>query len=201
MRIYAEKPWRFTRQVIADVFFFAWSALWIWAAVTVNHLVRQLATPGEKLESAGDGLAGNLAEIQERSRGIPVVGDELSQPFGSAADAANTLADAGRSQQDVINNLATVMSLMLAGLPILLALALWLPLRLAWIRTASAAAKLRHRPGGAELLAMRALSTAPLRRLTRIGDATVAAWRSGDPSAIDALAELELRRLGLYVRR
>ena len=48
-----------------------------------------------------------------------------------------------------------------------------------------------------EMLAARALATAPLPRLAALPAGTGAAWRAGDPAAVRALAGLELRRLGL----
>lgn len=197
MKLYAEKPWRFTRQIIADAAAVVWSAIWIWAAITLYHLVQQLAVPGRKLESAGTSLAADLAEAQSRAGRIPVVGDQVGAPFGSAANAANTIAEAGRDQQSAIGDLATVLAWLTAGIPVLMALALWLPLRLSWIRAASVAAKVRRHEGGSELLALRALATAPLRRLASLDSTVVAGWRTGDPQAIDQLAALELRRLGL----
>jgi hypothetical protein len=48
-----------------------------------------------------------------------------------------------------------------------------------------------------ELLAARALATAPLPTLAALPAGTGAAWRAGDPGATRTLAALELRRLGL----
>ncbi len=197
MKLYAEKPWRFTRQIIADVAALVWRAVWMWAAITLYQLVQQLAVPGRKLESAGVSLAQDMVQAQERAQRVPLVGDELSSPFGSAAGAAETIAEAGRDQQHAIENLATVLAWLTAGIPVLMALALWVPLRLTWIRAASVAAKVRRHPGGSELLALRALATAPLRRLASLDSGTVAGWRTGDPQAVEQLAALELRRLGL----
>ncbi|GAA1645153.1 hypothetical protein [Catellatospora bangladeshensis] len=197
MKLYAEKPWRFTRQIVADIAALTWSAVWIWAAITLYHLVEKLAVPGQKLERAGVDLAADMMEAQERAQGVPLVGDRLSSPFGSAAGAAQTIAEAGRDQQLAIENLAIVLALLTAGIPLLMALALWVPFRLSWIRAASTAAKVRRYPGGSELLALRALATAPLRRLASLDDGVVAGWRTGDPRSIDQLAALELRRLGL----
>jgi hypothetical protein len=197
MRIYAERKRRVTRQVIADVMAVGWGVLWIWVALTVYGFVVTLAVPGKKLESAGESLSANLAEAQSKAQGIPLVGDSVAKPFGSAADAARTIADAGRSQQDAVKDLATVLALLTAGVPILLALVLWVPLRLSWIRAASIAAKLRRYEGGNELLALRALATAPLRRLAELDSNVVEGWRNGDRQAVADLAELELGRLGL----
>jgi hypothetical protein len=48
-----------------------------------------------------------------------------------------------------------------------------------------------------ELLAVRALATAPLPALAGLPAGTGSAWQAGDPAAVRALAGLELGRLGL----
>jgi hypothetical protein len=197
MKVYAERPWRLTRQIVADLVLAGWCLLWIWAAVGLYHFVQKLAVPGQKLESSGDKLAGNLTDAEQRAESVPVIGKAVAAPFGSAADAARGIADAGRSQQDAVNNLATVLGWFTALVPIVVALMLWIPLRAMWIRTATAAARVRRRPGGMELLAMRALANAPLRRLSDVDEDVLAGWRDRDPDVVSYLARLELRRLGL----
>ena len=197
MKIYAEKPFRFGRQVIADLVSVAWIALWIWVGTHLYDLIMKLAVPGQKLESAGGGLASNLADAQDKANGIPLVGDKLGTPLGKAAEAARSIADAGQTQQNVVHDLALTLSIAIGGLPILMAIVLWLLLRLRWIRAASAANRLRRRRGGVELLALRALTFAPLRRIATLPEDTATRWRDGDPGTIDSLAALELRRLGL----
>jgi hypothetical protein len=197
MKVYAERPWRLTRQIVADVALAGWCLLWIWAAVTLYHYVQKLAVPGQKLESSGDRLAGNLSDAEHRVSDVPVIGKALAPPMGNAADAARGIADAGRSQQEAVGNLATVLGLITALVPVAIALTLWMLLRFVWIRTASAAAKIRRRPGGMELLAMRALANAPLRRLSAVDEDVLAGWRDREPDCVNYLARLELRRLGL----
>jgi hypothetical protein len=82
----------------------------------------------------------------------------------------------------------------------MLALVIWIPFRAMWIRSATTAARIRKRTGGAELLALRALANAPLRRIMDIDEDVVSGWRTGAPSCVDALARLELRRLGLRAK-
>ncbi|TBL27832.1 hypothetical protein EYA84_28020, partial [Verrucosispora sp. SN26_14.1] len=53
-------------------------------------------------------------------------------------------------------------------------------------------------PAGRDLLALRALAGQPLRKLTRISPDVAEAWRQGDDATVNALAALELRRLGLH---
>jgi hypothetical protein len=196
-KLYAEKPFRFGRQLIADLMTVAWIALWVWIATHLYDLVMKLAVPGQKLEDAGGGLAENLKDAQDKANGIPLVGDKLGTPFGRAAEAARSIADAGQSTQDVVHDLALTLSWAIGVLPILIAIVLWWLLRMRWIRSASAANRLRRRRGGVELLALRAMTSASLRRLAMLPDDTAARWRDGDPGIIDSLAALELRRLGL----
>ena len=67
-----------------------------------------------------------------------------------------------------------------------------------WVVEASAATRLRRTgTAGAELLAVRAMASQPLRRLARVDPAVITGWRAGDPAATEALAALELRSLGL----
>jgi hypothetical protein len=128
---------------------------------------------------------------------VPLVGDELTDPFTRAAEAARSLADAGREQQEIVGDLALVLALLLVAVPLGLVLLLWLPSRLRWMRRAGAAAAVRDQPAGRDLLALRALAGRPLNQLTRLGPDIAQSWRNGDASAVDALAALELKELGL----
>jgi hypothetical protein len=178
-----------------------WTVLWVWAAANLYDFIQQLAIPGQKLESSGDRLASDLADAQAKAGSLPLAGDQLASPLGGAADAARGIADAGRTQQDAVGNLASTLAWFTAAAPIIVALALWIPFRAMWIRTATSAVKVRRRQGGAQLLALRALAAAPLRRLSDLDEDVVAGWRDSDPEIIDRLARMELRRLGLTGRR
>ncbi|HEV7384427.1 MAG TPA: hypothetical protein VGN89_06075, partial [Phenylobacterium sp.] len=59
------------------------------------------------------------------------------------------------------------------------------------------ATRLRAVTAGRDLLALRALATQPLKRLLKVDPEIAALWRRGDPEAVEALARLELRALGL----
>jgi hypothetical protein len=197
VKIYADRFPTVAWQLLTDLMVIAWVYLSIRAAMWLHDLIQKLAEPGQKLESAGGGLADNLADAGGKVGRIPVVGDELTTPFDRAAAAARSVAEAGRDQQDLVGNLALALALLALVLALGLVIFGWLPLRVRWIRRASAAAHLRAAPAGRDLLALRALASQPLRRLARI-DADVAhAWRMGDERTIAALANLELRGLGL----
>jgi hypothetical protein len=200
VRIYADRYPTFLRQVFTDLLVIAWIYFWVRAALWLHDQVEKLGVPGAKLEGAGSGLADNLADAGGKVGRVPIVGDELTAPFEKAAEAARSLAEAGRDQQELVGNLALALAVITLLFPIGLVLLGWLPLRIRWIRRASAAASLRSAEAGRDLLALRALATQPLRKLNRIGPDVVEAWRRSDESTVDALASLELKALGLKTR-
>ena len=199
MKLYGDRPGTAVTQLFTDLLVVAWVWFWIWAATRLYDLVGKLGTPGAKLESAGNGMAGGLTDAGRKVDNLPGVGDALATPFTRAAQAAQAVADAGREQQNAVHELALVLTALLLVVPLGLVLFGWLPLRLRWISRASAAASLRGGVAGRDLLALRALATQPLRRLAAIDPDVSAAWRRGDPSTVEALAALELRGLGLRV--
>lgn len=197
VKIYADRFPVALRQVFTDLLVVAWVYGTIRGALWLHDLVQRLAVPGQKLEGAGGGLADNLAEAGGKVGRVPLVGDELTAPFERAADAARSLAEAGRDQQELVDQLALALSVGVMIVPLGLVLFGWLPLRVRWMRRAGSAATLAAAPAGQDLLALRALANQPLRRLTRINPDVAQAWRDGDEHTITALATLELRHLGL----
>ncbi len=164
MKIYADLPVTRLRQLITDLLVVVWVYAWIRLGLWLYDLVSRLAAPGRKLESAGTGMADNLGNAGRKIDRVPGVGDALSTPFGKAADAARSVAEAGHEQQVIVHDLALVMAVAVVAVPLGLVLFGWLP---------------------------------PLRRLAALDPGIAAAWRRGDPAAVEALAALELRRLGL----
>jgi hypothetical protein len=197
MRFYADRAGVAVRQFVSDLGVVVWVGSWIWLALTVHALVERLAVPGKKLEDAGTGIAAGLTDAGNTVAGVPGVGDALASPLDRAASGAQALADAGRAQQHSVDQLASVIVVLLLIVPLGLVLLGWLPLRLRWMRRARIGSVLRAGRAGRELLALRALARQPLRRLVTIHPDPVGAWRVGDSSTVDALAALELRSLGL----
>jgi len=195
--MYADRVPTAVRQLLTDIFVVIWVYLWIRAALWVHDIVLKLGVPGEKLQSSGTSLADNLADAGGKVGRVPLVGDQLTKPFNGAADAARSLADAGRQQQEIVGNVALVMALVVVALPLALVLFGWLPLRLRWMRRAGVASRVRDEPAGRDLLALRALASRPLNQLTKLGPDIAQSWRNGDAAAVDALAALELKDLGL----
>jgi len=196
VKLYAETAGLRARQVLVDLAVVAWTAAWVWAGVTLYRLVEKLAVPGARLEQAGGGFAGDVAEIQQKVGRVPVVGNELQGPFGRLAGVGQTLADAGATQQQVVHQLALWLGVLVAAVPIVTLLLAWLPRRVTWAREAGAASRLRLAGADLELFALRAVANRPLRQLRRVTPDPAGALRAGD---YEALADLELRALGLRV--
>jgi hypothetical protein len=194
VKLYAETSGLRARQVIGDLAVVAWTAAWVWAGVNLYRLVGKLAVPGARLEQAGGGFAGDVAEIQQKVGRIPVVGGELQGPFGRLAGVGQTLADAGATQQQVVHQLALWLGVLVAAVPIVTLLLAWLPRRVGWAREAGAASRLRLAGADLELFALRAVANRPLRQLHQVTPDPAGALRAGD---YEALADLELRALGL----
>jgi hypothetical protein len=194
MSWYAETSPKRTRQHVADALVALWVLLWLWVGNAVHDAVQLLAVPGRELEEAGNGLASGLTRAAERADDLPVAGGALRSPLDAAADAGSGLAGAGVAQQEAVATLALVLAVVLAGLPIGLALLVWLPRRLRWAGNARAAVTLRD---DLDLLALRAAATQPLTALAALGPEPVGRWRRGDAGAAQQLAALELSRLGL----
>jgi hypothetical protein len=199
--MYADRLPVAIRQVLTDVFIVAWVYVWVRVALWVHGIVLKLGVPGQKLQSSGTSLADNLADAGSKVGRVPLVGNQLTKPFTGAADAARSIADAGRQQHEIVGNVALIMAIVVVAVPLALVLFGWLPLRLRWMRRAGIAARVRSVPAGKDLLALRALASRPLNQLTRLSPDIAQSWRNGDAEAVDALAALELRNLGLKPAR
>ncbi|MGW7607969.1 hypothetical protein ACWGKW_11960 [Streptomyces sp. NPDC054766] len=199
MRLYAQTPARRSRQVLADLIAVALIAAAVWFALAVRDAILLLAEPGRKAQSAGDSLAGGLGDAGDAASKVPFVGGSLKKPLLSAADAATGLSDAGQSLEDLVGRVATLAAVALIVLSVAFVLLLWLPPRLHWIRRSATTRRLLDAPGGADLLALRAL-TGPQRDLAAVSappGGLADAWRRGDQQVIADLSKVTLRQAGL----
>ncbi|MFD8733903.1 hypothetical protein ACFV06_03170 [Streptomyces sp. NPDC059618] len=199
MRLYAQTPARRGRQIVADVIALLLIACAVKFALVVHHAIMLLAEPGKEARSAGDSLAGGLHDAGDAASKVPFVGGQLRKPLRSAADAANGLSDAGQSLENLVGRVALLATIALIVLSVAFVLLLWLPPRLRWIRRSATTRRLLDAPGGADLLALRAL-TGRQRDLTEIPTppgGLADAWRRGDRQVIEDLSRLTLRQAGL----
>ncbi|MFE2550206.1 hypothetical protein ACFXGI_16860 [Streptomyces sp. NPDC059355] len=199
MRLYAQTPARRFRQVLADLIAVFLIAAAVRIALAVHDGIMVLAEPGRKLEDASGSLASGLDDAGNAASNVPLVGGLLKKPLQSAAEAGNGLSDAGQSMQDWVGRVADLTTVALIVVSVALVLALWLPPRVRWIRRSVRISGLLDAPGGADLLALRAL-TGPLKDLAAVpvpAGGLADAWRRGDEQAIRDLSRVALRRAGL----
>lgn len=197
MKLYADTEGRRSLQMLGDLLLVGWVYLWVQLALVVRDATLSLARPGEELAEAGSGLANRLRDAGETVGGIPLVGDDAQAPFDGAGGAADRIAAAGQSQVEAVTTLAFWLGLAVGAIPVLLALAVHLPLRWRFVREATAGRRFVDSSDDLDLFALRAMSRQPLHRLARISDDPAGAWRRGDRGVIHALASLELRDTGL----
>lgn len=197
MKLYSDVGTQRFRQVLGDLLVVGWIWLWVEAGLLVFRITNALGAPGRKAAEAGDGLAGDLRRLSEPMGKVPVVGDQLRSPVDGAAAAAGKLAEAGRDQAHAVEQLAYVLAGVTIGMPVLLALLIWLPPRIRFSRRATAAQKFIDSDADLQLFALRAMANQPMHKLAKISDDPVTAWRDGDATVIGQLATLELRSTGL----
>ena len=201
MKLYADRSGRLLGQVLSDlaVLVVCWLAVRLGRATYAR--VAELAAPGRDAEETALRLDGRLRETARDVREAPLVGETLARPFRELASTSRELAASAQSYQDTVEQVATLAGVLVAAVPVLIVLSVWLPRRVAWVVEASAAMRLvRQGEAANDLLAVRALARQPLQRLARLGPGVVSGWKAGDPAATAELARLELDELGLRPR-
>ena len=199
MKLYADLDPRRTIQVVGDLLLVAWVVLWIWLADVVHDATMALAKPGRMLEAAGGALGDKLRDAGSAVDDIPYVGDDAAHPFDGAGSSADQVAAAGHSQVEAVQTLAFWLGLAVAMIPILIALAVYIPPRVRFVRRATAGQRFLDTAADLDLFALRALARQPLHVLARISDDPVAGWRNRDPEVVGRLAALELKDSGLVL--
>ncbi len=195
--LYARTPSRAAFQALGDVLLVVWIWL-VWrAGQAVGDATRELADSGRRLDAGATDAASSFDGAAEVAQRVPIVGDELSGPFTSAGDAADAIAAAGRRQVEVVEDLASILTVVVIVVPVLLAIALRVPGRVRFARRAAAARRFIDADADLALFALRAMANQPMHKIARVSPDPVEAWRSGDADVVRALAALELRDCGL----
>ncbi|HWC22568.1 MAG TPA: hypothetical protein VG502_09740 [Flexivirga sp.] len=197
MKLYAARRSRATRQVVYDVLTVAWVTAWVRLGIHVHQQVAGSQDGARKIERSGGDLARHLHDAAGVLSHTPLVGSKVRKPIDKSADAATTLQHAGHELADNLGNLGAAIGFEVALVPVLVAVFGWLFLRIGYARRAGRADALRQQPGGADLLALDALTRLPARKLAAVGARPVQQWRDGDEETVAALAGAYLDHLGL----
>lgn len=200
MKLYADSSARFVRQIVADCLFVCWVLGWVAIGNVVHDGTMALADPGRQIESSATSLSDSMTEAGDFLGDVPLIGDGAATPFDKASAASGSLASAGRAEVQAVERLAFWLGLALAAVPILVVGAAYLPVRLRFVREATAGQRFVDGPADDELFALRATTNQPLHVLARITDDPVGALRRGDSEVVRALAAIEMRASGLRQR-
>ncbi|HEX7834729.1 MAG TPA: hypothetical protein VF479_04585 [Pseudolysinimonas sp.] len=200
MKLYSDYPARRTAQITADVVALGFIAIFVWVGTIVYAAIAVLAAFGRTLEDAGNGFETTMADAGDALGGVPLIGGGIRQPFDAASGAGTLLAQAGQAQQDLVITAALIIATVVALIPILIVVWIWLRRRLRWARRATEARNLSRLADGPDILALRALMHADYREIRGINNEPVDAWRRGDKRVMRELAQLELRESGVKLR-
>ncbi|RFA16668.1 hypothetical protein B7R22_04160 [Subtercola boreus] len=195
--LYSAQPRRRALQLVADASAMVSIISFVVLSVMAGVLLNSLAALGRGIEDAGTWLRGTMTDAADSLGGIPLIGPGASSPFRSAGDAGTMLADAGQRQQQLIGEASLVVGIIVAVVPIIAILLLWLRPRIRFVRRAAQSRLLSQTAAGRDLLALRALVGFRPEALLSLAPDPVAAWRAGDPRTIGALSALELRQAGV----
>jgi hypothetical protein len=198
MRIYAS-GWRATRQALGDLSVVCWLVGWVWAGVVVHRVVAHVADPIRQTATTSGSIASKLREASSQLGRLPAVGDQLMRPFDQMAADLDRLVTQSNQQVAMIGSAATVLGLVTALAPIAVVLIAWLPRRVAFVRDASAAQRFIDADADLDLFALRAIAHQPMPQLARVSDDPMGDWRRRDQRVVEALARLELDRLGMVM--
>lgn len=197
MKLYSDFRRRRAVQIAGDLLALALIALSVWAAVVIHGFVTGFAVLGRRLEEAGTGFRGSMTDIGSTLGDVPLIGPGIAEPFDGASAAGASLESVGRGQQDVIGWIALFAAIGMAAVPIAAVLLLWVAPRLVRAVHAERTAAVLTRPGGDDLLALRALSRRSVLGVLAADPDAVSGWRRADPATIRALAALEAGAVGV----
>lgn len=197
MKLYADLTGRRTAQILSDLFALGWIAVWIWAGRSVHDATLALRKPADTLASAGGSLRDNMTGAGDQLGRLPGIGDDLRRPFVAAAGTGSQIIQAGRDLGIAVDRLALVLGVLIAVVPIVIVVGVWLALRIRFVRRATAAQRFIDADADLDLFALRAMARQPMHKLAAISPDPAGAWRRQETSTVWALALLELRSSGL----
>jgi len=197
MKLYSDYTGRRTGQIAIDAIATLSIAAWVWFGITIYQLVSNLSAFGIQMQQAGAGFRQTMTDVGENLGSIPVIGGGIRAPFDGASGAGAALEQAGLDQQIAVSQLATVLGIGIAALPIAMILLIWLIPRLRFARRAGNAQAIMASKAGVDLLALRALANQKMAVIAEVDPDAMSAWRRGDETVMHRLAQLELRSAGV----
>jgi hypothetical protein len=169
MRLYPELPGRRAAVAVRDALVVTLLVLFALVGVAVHGAVESIAVLGTGVREAGSSVRGGFEAAADAVDGVPVVGDDLGGALrGAGEGTGGNVEDLGRSGEDAVRDLATLLGLTTFALPSLVLLALYVPQRVELARRLTAADHVlgaELTPERRRLVAMRAAFSLPYGQL------------------------------------
>ena len=159
MKLYSDFPAQRTGQLAADLIAVGVLAVSVFLGASVYTAILAFGALGAGLQTAGSGFESTMADAADALGGVPFIGDGVRAPFDQASGAGAALAAAGADQQILVGQVAVALGLLVALVPTVIVIRVWLLRRLAFARRAAHARGLAATPVGLDLLALQALSS------------------------------------------
>ncbi len=208
MRLYPDLYGRRFAWMFADLFVVAWIYVWVQAGFFVQRLVLQLDALAQGVIKAGTTFDNWIRSFDQAvPAGVPYLSDFLHRTAAALkTHSGDSLISAGQAGSHAVHLLALILAIVVASIPIILLLMIFLPKRVRLIydmqgvhvtlRRALAQPELTQQM--LEILAGRAIYTLPYHRLLAYSRNPAEDWylRRFEP-----LARAELEQHGLSVER
>jgi hypothetical protein len=182
---------------IIDAVLVIWALAWIFIGLAVARDVRNLSALSDTVVRAGTAV-GETGRALRALEGLPFIGDRIAGVARQVDAAASQAVRSGRESRESVHDLSVLLGYSVAVIPTLPILAMYTPFRISRVREVrairKAAIQARGDPMFEEYLAHRAVENLPYHKLREI---TPNPWRDLEAGRHSALAEAELRRLGL----
>ncbi|HVH65036.1 MAG TPA: hypothetical protein VM674_03300 [Candidatus Acidoferrum sp.] len=208
MRLYPDVYGRRFAWMLADLVMVAWIYLCVRAGLWVNNLVLQLDALAQGVIKAGKTFDSWILSFEQGiPNGVPYLSDFLHRTAQSLkTHSGDSLISAGMTGSHGIHLLALILGIMVAAIPILFAVLIFLPRRLRLIAdmrgihvtVKRALAQPGLAPQMLEILAGRAIYTIPYNHLLAYSPNPAEDWFM---RRFDRLARAEMERHGLSVER
>jgi len=185
MRLYPQLSAPRARTIAGDVVTLILIAFFAWAGMKVHDTVTSLNVISRGVQDAGSSVQTGFSDVAGAVSGIPIVGGALSDSLkGTGGATGGNVAAAGRAGEAAVRDTASVLGWVTFGLPTLVLLAFFIPLRGLQIRRLTNA----HRALGASVGPER-------RRLLAMRAAFGLPWGDLRPFTTDPIGDLEAGRL------
>src|SRR5436305_5125724 len=190
--------------VVADLAAVLWVAAWLYAGDLVYHAVMTLSTLANGVIAAGQQVNDAVSHVQHAVGSLPLVGPALSGDLNPLHGVPHAVVTTGYQGLQAIHHLALLLGVVVAGVPLLVVVLIYFPLRRRKARGFRSLARIVRQPGAnavaatMQVLAARALYTLPYDRLLRYSRDPIGEWREG---RYYNLARAAMAEEGLDVQR